>query len=73
MLSPLHWQWGVFATRSPGSPSFPFKNILKFIFGCAGSSLLHVGLLCLQPAGATLVTVHGLLIAVASLVGECRL
>ena len=30
-----------------------FKNIL-FIFSCAGSSLLHVGFLQLQPAGAPL-------------------
>ena len=35
----------------------PFNNFLKiilFIFSCAGSSLLHVGFLQLQPAGAPL-------------------
>ena len=52
------------------------KNYL-FIFGCAGSSLLHTGLLFFFPAAATggysLVAVHGLLIVKASLVTEHRL
>ena len=30
------------------------NNIYGFIFGCAGSSLLHADFLQLQPAGATL-------------------
>ena len=34
-----------------------------FIFGCAGSSLLCMGFLYLQQAGATLVAVHRLLIS----------
>ena len=49
----------------------PWLFILKFfIFGCAGSLLLH----CLSPAmasgGYSLVAVPGLLIAVASLIAE---
>ena len=39
-----------------------------FIFGCAGSLLLHVGSFQLRQVGATLVAVHELLISVASLV-----
>ena len=39
-----------------------FFKIIYFIFGCAGSSLLRVGL--------SLVVVRGLLVSVASLVAE---
>ena len=39
---------------------FPFQIVL-FVFGCAGSSLLR---------GLSLVVVHGLLIGVASLVAD---
>ena len=41
--------------------------IYLFYFGCAGSSLLLVGFLQLRQAGATLVAVHGCLVAVTSL------
>ena len=41
--------------------------IYLFYFGCAGSSLLRVGFLQLRQAGATLVAVHGCLVAVTSL------
>ena len=46
----------------------------KLIFGCAGSSLLREGFLCLWQVGAySLVAVLGILIAVASPVGQHRL
>ena len=52
------------------------KNYL-FIFGCAGSSLLHAGFFFFFPAAASggyfLVAVHGLLIVKVSLVTEHRL
>ena len=52
------------------------KNYL-FIFGCAGSSLLHAGYFFFFPAAASggysLVAVHGLLIVKVSLVTEHRL
>ena len=41
---------------------------IYLIFGCVGSLLLCVGFLQFWRAGATLVAVHGLLMAVASLV-----
>ena len=43
-----------------------------FFYDCVGSSLVRMGFLWLRRAGATL-AVHGLLIAVASLVAEHRL
>ena len=48
------------------------KKLINYLFilGCIGSLLLHAGFLQLQRAGATLVAVCGLLIAVASLVVE---
>ena len=46
------------------------KKICLFISGCVGSALLPVGFLQLRRAGATLLAVCGLLIVVASLVGE---
>ena len=45
------------------------KNSLIFIFGCAGSSSLHVGFLVEARWGYSLFTLQGLLIAVAS---RCR-
>ena len=49
--------------------SFFFKYICLFIylFGCVGFSLLRAGF---SPVAASVVEVHGLLIAVASLVVE---
>ena len=44
------------------------------MFGCPGSLLLHVGFsLVVASRGYSLVTVYGLLLAVASLVAEHRL
>ena len=54
---------------------FSFYNnfIYLFIFGCVGSSLLP-GLLCSCSGwGCSLVAVHGLLSAVASVAAERRL
>ena len=53
------------------------KNYL-FIFGCAGSSLLHAGFCffffpAAASGGYSLVAVHGLLIVKVSLVTEHRL
>ena len=48
-----------------------FKKI--YIFGCAWSLLLHGLLLVVVSRGSSLVAVHRLLIAVASLVVELRL
>ena len=53
---------GFFTTEPPGKP--------LFIFGCAGSSLLCMGFSPVAQAGATLVLVYGLLIALTSLVAE---
>ena len=50
-------------------PSF-LPSFHLFIFGCAGSSLLHVGFLRLRQTGATLVAVCGCLVAVTSLFAE---
>ena len=44
--------------------------LIFLIFGCIGSLLLHAGFFQLWRAGATLRVVHGLLVAVASLVAE---
>ena len=45
--------------------------IYSFMFGCAGSSLLHLGFsLVVASEGYSLVVVCGLLIAMASLVVE---
>ena len=56
-----------------GNCSF-FFNInlfIYFIFGCVGSLLLHTGFLSsCGERGLLFVVVHGLLIAVASLVAE---
>ena len=44
-----------------------FFNILLFIFGCAGSSLLTAGFsLIVKRRGSSTVVVHGLLTAIAS-------
>ena len=44
-----------------------------FVFGCAGSSLLRVSFaLAAARGGSSLAGVHGLLIAMASLVEECK-
>ena len=46
-------------------------SVLFFLFGCAGSSLLYSGFsLVAVSRGCSLVVVHGLFIAVASLVAE---
>ena len=45
------------------------KFIYLFVFGCVGSSLLHAFSSC-GEWGLLFVAVHGLLIAVASLVAE---
>ena len=52
-----------------------FKIFLFILltFGCAGSLLLHGLSLVVGSRGYPLVVVHGLLIAVASLVAEHRL
>ena len=48
-----------------------FSALLIFIFDCTGSSLLYVDFsLVAESGGYSLVAVHGLLIAVASLVAE---
>ena len=49
---------------------FLINLFIYFIFGCLRSSLLPVGFLQLRRAGATLLAVRGLFIAVASLVAE---
>ena len=46
-----------------------FLFIYLFIFGCIVSSLLHAGFSC-SERGLLFVALHGLLIAVASLVAE---
>ena len=50
-----------------------FSFLKIYLFGCAGSLLLHAGFLYLQRAGLLCVVVCGLLIVVASLVAEPRL
>ena len=51
---------------------FFFFNV--FLFGCAGSSLLHAGFsLVAVSRGYTVVVVHRLLVAAASFVAEHRL
>ena len=48
-----------------------FLNIILFILGCAGSSLLTAGFsLIVRSRGDSVVVVRGLLIAIASLVAE---
>ena len=48
--------------------------VYLFIYGCIGSSLLHVGFLSsCGEQGLLFLAVHGLLIAVASVVAEHRL
>ena len=49
------------------------KIIILFIFGCAGSSLLHGFFSCCGDWGATLVGVHRVRIVAASLVVEDEL
>ena len=49
------------------------KELFIYFFGCTGSLLLHASFVSLQRVGATLVVVHRLLIAEASLVAERRL
>ena len=49
------------------------KFIYLFIFGCIGSLLLRVAFSSCSKRGLLFVAVHGLLIAVASLVAEHRL
>ena len=53
-----------------GIKVFFFLIFIYFIFGCVGSSVLHAGFLQLWRAGATLIAVRWLLIAVASLVAK---
>ena len=48
--------------------NFIYLFIYLFIYGCAESSLLYAVVLQLQRVRATLVAVHGLIIAVTSLV-----
>ena len=43
---------------------------IYFIFGCVGSSLLHVAFSSCGEQGLLFIEVHGLLIAVVSLVVE---
>ena len=51
-----------------------FFMLFIFIFGCAGSSLLHGDFfLVAKSGGYSLVAVRGILIAVAPLVAEHRL
>ena len=62
-------------THWPGIFLFFFLNnlIYLFIFGCTGYLLLHTGFsLVAASRSYSLVVVHRLLIAVASLVGEQR-
>ena len=63
---------GFLTTVPPGkSKAFLKKLIYLFIFGCIGSSLLRVRFSLIVESGGLLFTVvHGLLIAVASLVAE---
>ena len=83
-LGSLHWKGRVLATGPPGktwlsdwlslsdSPaSLSFFKFIYFIFGW--SLLLLAGFLQLRWAQSTLVTVRGLLIAVASFVAKHRL
>ena len=51
----------------------PFFVNYLLIFGCAGSSLLTGFSLVATSGGYSLVAMHGLLIAVASLIAEHRL
>jgi len=50
-----------------------YNFIYLYIFDCAGSVLLHRLFSGCREQGATLVAMHGLLIAMASLVMEHRL
>ena len=58
------YQWEILHSFFIFSKNLKKLFIYLFIFGCAGS---------LAACGLSLVTVHGLLIAVASLVAEHRL
>jgi len=49
---------------------FVKTNFYLFIFGCAGSLLLHMGFSSCREQGLLFLVVRGLLIAVASLVAE---
>ena len=53
-----------------GGSGFFVLFCFVFIFGCVGSSLLHVGFSLVAERGDYSVAVRGLLIAVASLVAE---
>ena len=50
--------------------SFIYLFIYLFIYGCIGSSLLRAGVSLSGERGLLFIAVHGLLIAVASLVAE---
>ena len=46
-----------------GKTTVPFSSLYSFIFGCAGSPLLHVDLsLVAATRGSSQVAVHGLLL-----------
>ena len=53
-----------------GRGLFKKNPIYLFIFGCTGSSLLHMGFLWLRQSGYSLVLACGLLNVMASLVAE---
>ena len=52
---------------------FVKTNFYLFIFGCAGSLLLHMGFSSCREQGLLFITVPGLLISVAALGVEHRL
>ena len=70
MVSPLPPGPNLSLAMSAIAPVFFFFYL--FIFGCAGSSLLHTLSLVAVSRSSSLVMVYGPLVAVASLV-ECRL
>ena len=73
------YKGSLFSTSLPTFVVCQLFNILKknnylFIFGYAGSSLLHVGFSLVEAnRGQSAVAMQGLLIAVASLIVENRL
>ena len=71
--------WSLLFPLAPICPLLCLRSLLfcffffyLFIFGCAGSSLLHTLSLVAVSRSSSLVMVHGPLVVVASLV-ECRL
>ena len=70
-LGPLHWELRVLTTGPAGKSLSLFLKCCLFIFGCAGSLLLHgLSSPVAVSGGYSLVAVHGLLIVVASTVVE---